>query len=164
MQVLGIEDVGRSKWEQIEALEMERNGEMAKGREVIRMIPPTPADGDDNGDGSTASAQPLNTQRAPASTRSNGPFKLLLEDIKGQRVYGLELKRLEKVGYPPVMNIGCKIMLKRGARVARGVVLLEPATTVVLGGKIETLDRAWREGREKALRDAVADGRRGQLE
>lgn len=156
VQVVGIEDLGRSRWEQIEALEMERKGEFAKGREVIRVVP----ESEDGGAGGSSSL-PSGAQRE-AVVRSNGPFKLLMEDIKGQRVYGFELKRVEKVGYPPLMSIGCKIMLKKGAKVARGMVLLEPATVVVLGGKIEALDKSWREGREKDLRDAVGDGGRGR--
>jgi RecQ-mediated genome instability protein 1 len=137
VQVVEIEDLSRSKWEQVETLEMERKGEFTKGREVIRVVPESEdAGGAAMGESGSGSAQ--NAQRA-AGERSNGPFKLLMEDIKGQRVYGFELKRVEKVGYPPVMSIGCKVMLKRGAKVARGMVLLEPATAVVLGGKIEAL-------------------------
>lgn len=158
VQVVGIEDLGRSKWDQVEALERERKGEFSKGREVIRVIPESSAD--DGVGGSATQQQAASAQRDAAAGKSNGPFKLLMEDIKGQRVYGFELKRVEKVGYPPVMSIGCKIMLKKGAKVARGMVLLEPATVVVLGGKIEGLDKKWREGREKELRDAVGDGRR----
>jgi RecQ-mediated genome instability protein 1 len=144
VQVREVEDIGRSRWEQIEALERERKGETAVGREVIRVVP---VEGEE--------AAP-----APAA-RSSGPFKLLMEDVKGQRVYGVELRRVEKVGYPPVMSIGCKMVLKKGTKVAMGMVLLEPAMVVVLGGKIEVLDKSWREGREQALRDAVGDGRRG---
>jgi RecQ-mediated genome instability protein 1 len=35
------------------------------------------------------------------------------------------------------------------------MVLLEPERTVVLGGRIEGLDKAWREGREQRLRELV---------
>ena len=38
VQVLDVEDVGRSKWEQIESLESERKGETTKGRQVIRVV------------------------------------------------------------------------------------------------------------------------------
>lgn len=150
VQVLEIEDLSRSKWDQIESLEMERKGEMTKGREVIRVV--ADAEGP-----STASTQAAANSGIEA--RSYGPFKLCLQDVRGQRVYGFELKRVEKIGYPPVMSIGCKLVLKRGSKVARGMVLLEPGLTVVLGGKIEGLDKTWREGREQALRDAV--GRQG---
>ena len=153
VQVLGVEDTSRSRWEQIEALEMERKGEMTKGREVIRVVAP-------DEEPSSASTQ------APASTsqnsveKSHGPYKLELQDVRGNMVYGFELQKVAKIGYPPLMSIGCKILLKKGCKVARGMVLLEPGNVVVLGGKIETLDKVWREGREKALRDAVGDERR----
>lgn len=179
VQVLDVEDVGRSKWEQIEALESERRGERVKGREVIRVVPQA-QEGDFLGGGggaySSSSSSSTSTQAllptpaatilnpgpgpGPGSGASNGlegkgPFKVLLQDMKGQKVYGFELKRVEKVGYPPGMSIGCKVMLKKGCRVARGMVLLEPGAAVVLGGKIEGLDKAWREGREERLREQV---------
>jgi RecQ-mediated genome instability protein 1 len=163
VQVLEIEDVGRSKWEQIELLEMERKGETVKGREVIRTIPALP----DGEAPSSASTQALGTQAAPAP-KVGGPYKLLLQDLKGQKVYGFELSKVDKIGYPPMMGIGAKIMLKKGAKVARGMVLLEPRSVMVLGGRIEGLDKGWREGREKALRDAVerdrADGNGDAME
>jgi RecQ-mediated genome instability protein 1 len=81
--------------------------------------------------------------------------------MKGTKVYGFELKRVEKLGYPPGMSLGCKVMLKRGCKVARGMVLLEPGCVVVLGGKIEALDKAWREGREERLREAVKKDEEG---
>lgn len=133
---------------------------MTKGREVIR-VAAVPAEGESP---SSASSQVVRSgnagQGAPAPKVSNGPFKLLLQDVKGQKVYAFELKRVEKVGYPPTMSIGCKVMLKKGARVARGMVLLEPETCVVLGGKIDGLDKEWRDGREKRLREAVMGERR----
>ncbi len=158
VQVLDIVDIGRSKWDQIEALEAERKGETTKGREVIRVIP-TPADGEAP---SSASTQALGaTQPNSAQSVSKGPFKLLLQDLKGNKVFGFELKKVEKIGMPPLMNIGCKIMLRRGTKVARGMVLLDPGTVTVFGGKIDSLDKAWREGREQRLRDEVQRERSG---
>jgi RecQ-mediated genome instability protein 1 len=155
VQVLDVEDIGRSKWEQIESLESERKGESTKVRQVIRVLP-TPADGEAP---STVATQAPGQQAA--QIKSYGPFKLLLQDFKGVRVYGFELKKVEKIGLPGngngAMSIGCKILLRKGARMARGMVLLEPASTVVLGGKIEKLDKGWRDGREKSLREAVGD-------
>ncbi|TAQ89891.1 hypothetical protein B7494_g1755 [Chlorociboria aeruginascens] len=148
VQVLGIEDLSRSKWEQIEVLEMERKGERTKGREVVRVVP------EENSPAGAGTQIPNQTAMANANAnadfgRSNGPFKLLMQDKDANQVYGFELKRVEKIGYPPVMNIGCKIMLKKGCKVARGMVLLEPTYVVVLGGKIEGFDKKWREGRER---------------
>jgi RecQ-mediated genome instability protein 1 len=148
VQVLDIDDLSKSKWEQIEALENERKGETTKGREVIRIVS-TPADGEE----STVSTHGLSS--AANTPTSKGPFKLLLQDWKGQTVYGFELKKVDKIAYPPVMSIGCKILLKRGCIVARGVVLLEPGSVAVLGGRIEVLDKVWRERRESVLRERV---------
>ncbi|KAK1038711.1 hypothetical protein LTR33_016063, partial [Friedmanniomyces endolithicus] len=39
VQVLDIEDIGRSRWSQVEALEAVERGETTKGREVIRVVP-----------------------------------------------------------------------------------------------------------------------------
>jgi RecQ-mediated genome instability protein 1 len=151
VQVLDVEDVGKSKWEQIELLESERKGETIKGREVIRVVPA------DDAQPSSASTQAGGSQAAirQGYGGKEGPFKLLMQDCNGQRIYGLELHKVQKVAYPPVMGIGCKILLKRGSQIARGMVLLEPDRTLVLGGQIKELDKAWREGWEQRLRDQV---------
>lgn len=155
VQVLDVEDLSRSLWEQVEALEAERKGETTKGREIIRVVASAP----DDDIGSTSATQHIGTQ--PSQT-NKGPYKVLLQDWKGSQIYGFELRRIEKIGYPPHMSIGCKVLLKKGAKVARGVVLLDPSSAVVFGGKVEALDKAWTTGREKRLRDRVkqeAEGR-----
>lgn len=133
--------MSKSRWEQIEAIEALERGEGTKGREIIRVA--APEEGDD-ADGYVQ--------------RGGGPHKLLLQDATGRRVYGIELKGLEGVGLG--MSIGCKLVLKN-AVVARGVVLLEPRTTIVLGGKIDALHKAWREGRKAELKRAIEDGEQG---
>jgi len=150
VQVLDVEDIGKSKWEQIELLESERKGETVKGREIIRVVP-----NDENQLPSSASTQAIGTQANSGQGGKEGSYKLLMQDCKGQRVYGFELMRVGGIGYPPGMKIGCKILLKRGSQVARGMVLLEPDKVKMLGGKIDALDKAWREGREQRLRDLV---------
>ncbi|CAG8975074.1 hypothetical protein HYALB_00009937 [Hymenoscyphus albidus] len=148
-QILDIEDLSRSKWDIVESLESERKGETTKGREVIRVLPTQPED-------STQATQfPLAATTPAVQQKSHGPFKVLLQDVKGQKVYGFELKRVEKLSYPPGMNIGCKVILKKDVKVARGMVLLEPESITVLGGKIEAVDKAWKEMRENRLREAV---------
>lgn len=149
VQVLDIEDLGRSKWEQIEALEAERNGELKKGREIIRVAP-----AEDNDPSSAATQQP-NTQASAAQTVSKGPFKLLLQDHKGVKIYAFELKKVEKIALPLGISIGCKVLLRKGCKVARGMVLLEPVNVLVFGGRIEGLDKGWRERREARLRKEV---------
>lgn len=141
VQVLGIEDLSRSRWQQIEDIEAFERGECTRGREVVRVVA---SEEGDNG-------QPL----LPPVT-GGGPHKLILQDVKGQAIYGLELKPVPKVGLG--MGIGSKLMI-RGAIVARGIVLLEPATVTVLGGKIEPLHKIWRKNRKKDLKEAIAANR-----
>lgn len=136
-QVLAVEDMSKSRWEQIEAIEALERGEGTRGREIIRVAAAAEDDGDSAG---------------VAVPKDGGPHKLLLQDAAGTRVYGIELKGLEEVGVG--MSIGCKVVLKN-ALVARGVALLEPATAVVLGGKIEELHKAWKEGRKAELKAAI---------
>lgn len=135
LQVLGIEDMSKSRWEQIEAIEALERGEGTKGREIIRVVPTE--DGDDSND---------------RTAKGGGPHKLLLQDAKGTRVYGMELKAVEGVGLG--INIGCKIVLKNVV-VARGVVLLSPPTTTIVGGKIEALHKAWKENRKAQLKASI---------
>lgn len=71
---------------------------------------------------------------------------------------------MEKIGLPPGMGIGCKVLVRRGARVARGCVLLEPGVVVVFGGKADAEDKAWRAGREERLRREVKEEAEGVRE
>ena len=135
VQALTVDDMSKSRWEQIEAIEALERGEGTKGREIIRVVPTEDEDGANTG-----------------VQKGGGPHKLLLQDAQGRRIYGIELKHIEGVGLG--MNIGCKLVL-RGALVARGVILLEPDTTSLLGGKIETLHKAWKENRKADLKAAI---------
>ena len=135
-QVLAVEDMSKSRWEQIEAIEALDRGEGTRGREIIRVT----------------AAEENEDNNAGVVNRGGGPHKLLLQDVQGVRVYGIELKGIEGVGVG--MSIGSKMML-RNVSVARGVVLLEPGTTTMLGGKIEVLHKAWRENRKAELKAAI---------
>lgn len=137
VQVLNVEDMSKSRWEQIEAIEALERGEGTKGREIIRVAAPEEGTDDPGTIGLRI---------------GGGPHKLLLQDTRGERVYGIELKNVEGVGVG--MSIGCKVVM-RGATVARAVILLEPRTTVMLGGKIEGLHKQWREERKEELRKAI---------
>ena len=136
VQVLDVEDLTRSRWSQVEALEATERGETTKGREVIRVVPGEEGLSEENG----------------GAEGGKGQHKLLLQDANGTRVYGFELSAVEGVGLG--MSIGTKLVL-REAVVARGVVLLEPGTVTVLGGKIEVLHTQWKEGRKQALKEAM---------
>ncbi|KAI1489977.1 hypothetical protein F5X96DRAFT_580834 [Biscogniauxia mediterranea] len=172
VQVLDIDNLSKSKWEQVEELEAIARGEQTRGREIIRL--PTGND-EDEGFGDTQSvAASERPATAAAAGRGGGAsaaaaqvtsaskystHRLVLQDRTGQKIYGLELKRIERIGIS-TLNIGEKLLLKRGATVARGTVLLEPATCVILGGKVEAWNKAWMEGRLARLREAVgADSR-----
>ncbi|OCL11627.1 DUF1767-domain-containing protein [Glonium stellatum] len=133
-QVLDVEDIGRSRWSQVEALEAAERGEGTKGREVIRVIP-----SDEQGAGCDVEA-------------SAGPHKLLLQDAQGTRVYGMELQTIEGINVG--MSIGTKLILK-GVTVARGMVLLEPQSVNVLGGRIEQLHKEWKDTRKERLKVAA---------
>jgi len=143
-QVLDVEDVGSSRWSQVEKMEALERGEMTKGREVVRLVP------GETEDGAAGDAQEV------GASASAGPHKVVLQDARGARVYGIEVIGVEGLGVG--MNIGCKVLL-RDVVVARGVLLLEPRCVMVLGGKIEGVHRAWREGRKERLRrDAGMEG------
>lgn len=125
---------------------------MTKGREIIRVVPGEDEENqNENGQGSSAVTQRVGQPRS--LTTSSGPHKLVLQDWKGQTVFGVELKRVGKVGLG--MDVGAKILLREACKVARGVVLLEPEKVVVLGGKVEILHKAWLGGRKKELREAI---------
>ncbi|KAI9868328.1 MAG: hypothetical protein M1813_005771 [Trichoglossum hirsutum] len=168
VQVLGVEDLGRSKMEQIEALEAAERGETTKGRELVRVV---------------------REEGEEREERTAGPCRLVLQDVAGVRVYGIELKPVEgvKLGMfigtkvsvewlanyfltsplshkfsrteevPPANNTHVQILL-HSTIIARAVLLLEPATTTVLGGKIEALHATWLENRKKELMAAIGAG------
>ncbi|KAI2627861.1 hypothetical protein GGR54DRAFT_628887 [Hypoxylon sp. NC1633] len=163
VQVMDIDNLSKSKWEQVEELEAIARGEQTRGREIIRL--PT---GNENEEEDGVVSEAASTARTngeanadgAAAAGRNATHRLVLQDCKGQRVHGLELRRIERIGVA-TLSIGEKVMLRRGATVARGVVLLEPATCVVLGGKVDPWHRAWVDGRLARLREAVgADARR----
>ena len=133
-QVLDVEDIGRSRWSQVEALEAAERGEGTKGREVIRVIPSDEQSGDRE------------------AVVGSGPHKLLMQDAQGTRMYGMELQMIEGINVN--MSIGTKLVLK-DVTVARGVILLEPQSVNVLGGKIEQLHKEWRETRKERLKVAA---------
>jgi RecQ-mediated genome instability protein 1 len=147
VQVLDVEDIGRSRWSQVEALEAQERGETTKGREVVRVL--LTEDGEGGAAGSTAAAG------GSGESNSAGPHKLLLQDAKGTKVYGLEVRGIQGVNVG--MSIGAKLIL-RDFEVARGVVLLEPRCVEVLGGKVDAWDRKWREERKKVLKEKAGMG------
>jgi RecQ-mediated genome instability protein 1 len=143
VQVLEVEDIGHSRWSQIESIEAQERGETTKGREIIRVVPGE-TDGVPGADMSDVGA-----------AESGGPCKLLLQDAKGVRVYAFEMESVESVeGVGGGMAMGAKMVL-RDVLVARGVVMLDGRSCAVLGGKIEDVDRKWKEGRKERLKMGI---------
>jgi RecQ-mediated genome instability protein 1 len=137
VQILDIEDIGRSRWSQVEAIEMEERGEFTRGREIVRAVP-TDEDGTEAGRSVTT-----------GQTVSDGPHKLLLQDATGRTVYAMELEKLREI------NISCPIGTKlvlQNVNVARGMLLLTPASVEFLGGKIDAWDKKWRDERKSVLK------------
>lgn len=141
VQVLDIDNLTKSKWDQVEELEAIARGEQTRGREMIRL----PAGGENDNDEASYGS---------AAAPKNSTHRLVLQDCKGQKVYGLELQRMERIGVG-TMNIGEKMLLRKGAVVARGVVLLDPATCTIMGGRVEAWQKAWVEGRLARLKEAM---------
>jgi RecQ-mediated genome instability protein 1 len=137
-QVLDVEDIGHSRWSQVETIEAKERGETTKGREIVRVLPGE----DENGP-------------APPAVASKGPFKLLLQDAKGVKIYALELRGID--GLNTGMAMGLKLSLKN-VDVRRGVAMLESDNVHILGGKIDALDKAWKEGRKERLISASNGG------
>ncbi|KAL9005633.1 MAG: hypothetical protein Q9188_001589 [Gyalolechia gomerana] len=135
LQLLGIEDMSKSRWEQIEAIEALERGEGTKGREIIRVT--NTEEEDDSGTN---------------VSKGGGPHKLSLQDARGTKVFGIELNEIRGLGLG--MSIGCKLVLKK-AVVARGVILMEPASTTILGGKIDAWHKSWKENRKTELKAAI---------
>jgi RecQ-mediated genome instability protein 1 len=137
VQILDIEDIGRSRWSQVEAIEMEDRGETTRGREIIRAVP-------------TDEDEMQGTRSTPAvKTLSDGPHKLLLQDASGRTAYAMELENLREINV--ASSIGTKLIL-RNVNVARGTLLLTPSNVEILGGKIDAWDKKWRDDRKGVLK------------
>lgn len=153
-QVLDVENLSRSRWDQIEELEAIDRGEQTRGREIVRLPVHANLDSDDPPSAireTTAALDPT------AVAVRNATHRLLLQDCRGQKVYGLELVRIPEIAVG-MLPIGAKILLKKGTVVARGAILLEPDNCQMLGGKIEAWQRSWLDGRLARLRDAAGVG------
>lgn len=94
LQVMGVEDLSKSRWSQIEEIEAAERGESTKGREIIRVVPSERHNNDVDDDGG-------------ASGGRAGTCKLLFQDAKGVKVWGIELQKVN--GIRVGMNIGSKV-------------------------------------------------------
>jgi RecQ-mediated genome instability protein 1 len=146
VQLLSVEDLGSSKWSQIEAIERVERGEEVRGREIVRTV---------DVDGADARGGAAGAALTPAVS-SGGPHKYVLQDANGTKVVAWEKEKMQKMGLgDKEYVIGMKVVLKKGLLVRRGLLMLEKSYVNVLGGKVETWDEAWKKGAKKRLLDAL---------
>ncbi|KYK54748.1 RecQ mediated genome instability protein Rmi1 [Drechmeria coniospora] len=165
VQVVDVENLSLSRWQQVEALDALERGEGTRGRQVVRLAATTDgAEGDGNGadedatngDVQNHTRRAAQTNAAASATASpNATHRLVLQDHKGTRIFAVELRRIARIGVGKT-NMGEKILLRAGTVVSRGIALLTPETCVLLGGKVETWHEAWLRDRLASLREAVA--------
>lgn len=179
VQVLDVIDVGSSKWSQVEAIERVERGEEVRGREVVRTVDGLDADLHESASNNNTSA--TNTNKKLTA----GPHKLLIQDARGTKVLAFELEKIPKIGIAisagavlptsttnqgaassntiaaedPGMFIGCKLLLRPGTVIRRGMVMLTAENCQVLGGKVQTWDQKWREERKQRLTALVMEER-----
>lgn len=153
VQVLDIEDLSRSRWNQVEELEALERGEQTRGREVIRLPVPTNDDEHNNNLDSPRSAAAAASECA--GMPKSAAHRLVLQDCRGQKVYALELIRMPEIAIG-TLHIGAKVLLRRDTIVARGSILLEPKTCLILGGKVEAWQKAWVDCHIARLKDCLA--------
>ncbi|EFX00941.1 mediated genome instability protein rmi1 [Grosmannia clavigera kw1407] len=145
VQVVDVENLAQSRWQQVQELEAIERGEQKRGREIVRVV-------EENAGGT-----PAEDALPAAATPSAGPsatHRLVLQDGRGQTLFGLELTRIYRIGIGR-MAMGEKLLLRSGTVVARGVVLLEPPAVRFLGGRVEVMHKSWLEGRLGRLKDAA---------
>lgn len=123
--------------------------------------------GGEGGGGFTQNSAPQ-IRNATPQPFSSGPLKLYLQDSSSVLIPAFELSAIAKLHLPtppppansntnseggtrakppqpPPVPVGCKLVLLKGTKIARGVVMLEPKLCVVLGGRCEGLERRWKD-------------------
>lgn len=150
VQVLDIEDIGSSLWSQVEAIERVERGEAIRGREIVRTV----SVGEDQEAAENNGTGNRGAGNSAASGVGGGPHRLVLQDANGLRAIAIEMQTVEGICMEK-LSIGAKIVVQN-ATVARGMILLNPASTTLLGGKIDSLDRPWKEGRKARLLERIS--------
>lgn len=160
VQVVDLENLSQSRWQQVQALEAIERGEQKRGREIIRV----PIGGEEGGEGGdeTGAESGRRPSGGGAAAASSGPgpsdnsatHRLVLQDATGHTLFALELTRIYRISVSR-LRIGEKLLLKAGTVVARGTLLLEPANVKFLGGQVESMHKTWLEGRLARLRAAA---------
>ncbi|EEB07179.1 hypothetical protein SJAG_02262 [Schizosaccharomyces japonicus yFS275] len=133
VQVVRVEEIGKSIISQIEYLNQWEERKRLKGQQIIRLV----HEGNEEEDKDTTDLDDSGVGEAQDALKGAKEFKsickVILEDAQGQRFYGLEIKPVHGIWLG--MALGTK-MLITNARIHRGVCLLTPASTRILGGEI----------------------------
>lgn len=110
VQVIHVQDIGKSRVAQLEALEKAIEEAGPEGRRVAEL----PAEEQEQEDGDRDRDEENDHGRLTVGG-GKSICKLLLEDGRGTRVYGMETKPIEgvKVG----MSLGCKVLLSTSMEV-----------------------------------------------
>jgi hypothetical protein len=143
VQAVDIRDIGISRAAQLEGSDRHSNTDRVsnarkEGGSRRRVNYNLDMDEDDNGHQGGSST----------NSRGKGLRKIVFEDSAGTRAYGLE--------YSPIralvdLQLGGKLLLSSvGAR--RGVLLLQPENTKILGGSVS----AWNENRDEILTNQLS--------
>ncbi|KAK0611555.1 hypothetical protein B0T14DRAFT_548708 [Immersiella caudata] len=154
VQVLDIENLSRSRWEQVEEMEAVARGEMTRGREVIRVVSEQEEGEEGGGDERGVNGVNANEGNGGGNTGAKATHKLVFQDCTGEKVIGIELNRVEQIGIGRT-NIGEKWLLRKDTRISRGVIMLEPTYCQVLGGRVEIWHKVWLDGRLARLKEAA---------
>lgn len=150
MQVVDIENLSLSRWEQVEELESIARGERTRGREIVRV-----EDEDEGNEPRSQTQRPVVTEGVAGR---NATHRLVVQDKLGKRMFAIEMERLEKIGVGKTL-MGEKILLKKGLVVARGTLLLTGDKCVFLGGKVDAWQKSWTDGRLARLKEATGGDR-----
>ncbi|KAJ9646791.1 hypothetical protein H2204_000483 [Knufia peltigerae] len=172
----GEEVRGREVIRTIDIMEEEGNNDGSGGVTLTRP-PPAITTATTTTNPTTSAA--MTSSFASARKISVGPHKLIIQDARGTKAVAFELDRIPKIGISVSalvpflpgpqgdsrpssqedfgMFIGCKLLLKPGTIVRRGMVMLQPQNCVVLGGKVEAWDKKWKETRKQKLNDLIRE-------
>jgi len=103
--------MGSSKIDTLDRIEMAERGEVWKGKEVVRHVAVEDTGGLDGSGSGTAGATGTSSGEGVVNAKSIGPHKLVLEDANGERCFGIENKRIDKIDL--LLPMGTKVKLKR---------------------------------------------------
>lgn len=134
LQIVRVREIGISIVNQLEYLNDLEELKKLKGQKVIRLVHDESGDEEQNDDDGLTEAQ----DAVQKGSELKKMCRLILEDSNGQRFWGLERKPIK--GIQLSTKLGTKLLVKN-VLVRRGVLMLDPNNTTILGGSIEEWDK-----------------------